>query len=280
MLEVHSVNGTRVRNLAHLVDLVTRSKSDYLKFALGPNNDTVVLDRAVAGMSTAAVLAAHTIPRAMSEGLEARYGAEGRGGAAAAAGPAADAGQAAGPAAAAEGPKRQSRRRRGRGGGGGGGEPAAAVAAAAAAAPVPEPGPGPVSAPPPVPVAAQAAAVPLSDAALRWHPLAAAVVAAAAPSEAALRWPGMAAAIMAATASTESANNGLDAHFNRWKAAAAEVPPRASVSTAVSATVHDLIERMISEAAGDEESHATEAATASIIEDVVANVLDIAGFEA
>ena len=66
--QVLSFNGSPVVSLAALAAAVSACRQGYLRFELD-SGEAVVLDAAAAGASTAAVLAAHSIPAAASREL-------------------------------------------------------------------------------------------------------------------------------------------------------------------------------------------------------------------
>jgi PDZ domain len=63
-------NGTPVLNLAQLVSLVTSCEDEHLRFDCD-YDETIVVERALAERGTAATLAAHNIPAAISPNLAA-----------------------------------------------------------------------------------------------------------------------------------------------------------------------------------------------------------------
>ena len=65
-MHVLGVNGTKVRNLAHLVELVEASSSKFLTFDLAPNDEMVVLEAAALAAATGEILAQHNISSARS----------------------------------------------------------------------------------------------------------------------------------------------------------------------------------------------------------------------
>lgn len=68
---VHQVlkfNGTRVRNLHHLAEMVISCQDTYLRFDC-EYNETVIVERAAAVAGTQHVLEAHSIPQALSPDL-------------------------------------------------------------------------------------------------------------------------------------------------------------------------------------------------------------------
>lgn len=73
---LHTVNGTKVRNLRSVMELCDKCEAEYLHFGLQPNLELVLKTKA-AKEATAEVLVHHTIPAAMSADLADISGAGG-----------------------------------------------------------------------------------------------------------------------------------------------------------------------------------------------------------
>ena len=67
-VQVLKFNGTDIKNLRHLVDLVETCEDDFFKFELSYDS-VLVLDAKEARESTAAMLKVHSIPHQMSADL-------------------------------------------------------------------------------------------------------------------------------------------------------------------------------------------------------------------
>lgn len=66
LLQVHQFNGTPVRNLNHLVEMVVQCKEHYMRFDLD-YEEVVVLNADLARKTTADILDEHSIPDMSSE---------------------------------------------------------------------------------------------------------------------------------------------------------------------------------------------------------------------
>ncbi|EFN57946.1 hypothetical protein CHLNCDRAFT_34342 [Chlorella variabilis] len=94
--QVHKFNGTPVRNLKHLTEMVLTCKEQHMRFDVD-YSEVIVIDTAVANEATEEILRLHSIPAMGSKDLQEVLASGGA--AVAAAAPAADGAQAAGPAA-------------------------------------------------------------------------------------------------------------------------------------------------------------------------------------
>jgi PDZ domain len=100
-MQVEKFNGTKLRNLAHLVELITACKDEFFVFDL-QYGESLVLKAEAAHASTAGILKAHNIPLQMSAELRAATGCTGAVDASAGTGHAADGADASASAGAAD----------------------------------------------------------------------------------------------------------------------------------------------------------------------------------